>query len=194
MTEIDEKKQTPCSKKCHCDGGEGCCQQGAAKAVPADSTEPHLKKVVIDFLYLDLNVCQRCQGAEQNLDEAIAEVAAVLESAGYHVTVNKVKIASEELALKHKFLSSPTIRVNSQDIILAVTETACKDCGELCGDNVDCRSWEYEGVGYDEPPKAMIINAIMKAVYGDQTQQVNVNETYVLPENLKKFFAGQQAK
>lgn len=191
MTEIDKKKQTQCSKKCKCGGGEGCCQQGPVKAA---QPEPQTKELVVDFLYLDLNVCERCQGAEQNLDEAIAEVAALLKSAGYHVTVNKVNINTEELAVEHQFLSSPTIRVNGQDISLAVTETACKDCGDLCGDSVDCRSWEYEGVAYNEPPKAMIINAIMKAVYGDQTQPANATEAYVLPENLKKFFAGQQAK
>ena len=83
------------------------------------------KKIDIDFLYLDLDTCKRCQGAESNLDQAINEVSAVLTSAGYEVSVNKVNISSPELAIKHSFLSSPTIRINGNDISLDVTETAC---------------------------------------------------------------------
>lgn len=117
------------SKGCSCNGSD-CCGSFNEK-----------KKMVIDFLYLDLDTCVRCQGTESNLDVAISEVSAVLKSAGFEVSVNKINITTPELATKYEFLSSPTIRINGNDIALDVTETACLDCGDICGDSVDCRSW-----------------------------------------------------
>ena len=163
---------------CSC-GSNDCCDPAPAK-----------KKMTIEFLYLDLTVCERCQGTESNLDKAVEEVSKVLEAAGYDLKINKVNIISEELAVKHKFISSPTIRVNGRDIALSVKETECKECGDLCGDDVECRVWEYEGQEYTEPPTAMIINAIMKEVYGGSETNPPANDGYVLPDNLKTFFRG----
>lgn len=163
---------------CSC-GSEGCYSPSLKK-----------KKIEIHFLYLDLTKCKRCKGAKSNLDQAIKEVSVVLNAAGYEVLMKKINITSPELAIKHKFLSSPTIRINGKDIALDVTETACKDCKDICGDSVDCRSWVYEGVEHPEPPKEMIVNAIMKAIYGGQSETQNTNEDYIFPENLKTFFDG----
>lgn len=169
------------TKGCSCSGG--CC-----------SPEQEKKKVDIDFLYLDLNTCERCQEAECNLDQAINEVSAVLKSAGYEVSVNKINITTPDLATKYEFLSSPTIRINGNDISLEVTETSCKDCGDICGDSVDCRSWVYEGVEHPEPPKEMIVNAIMNEVYGGRTNHNDKKSEYVMPQNLKVFFDGIKTK
>lgn len=165
----------------------GCCSCGSSNCC---APEPERKKITIDFLYLDLTVCERCQGTETNLDQAMNEISYVLSVAGFEIELNKVNIASEELAIKHKFISSPTIRVNGRDIDVNVKETSCKECGDLCGDDVDCRVWEYEGVEYNEPPKAMIINAIMKEVYGSTTIIAQDETEYVIPDNLKTFFSG----
>jgi len=109
--------------------------------------------LVIDFLYLDLSVCTRCQGTDTSLDEALAEVSRVLEATGTEVIVNKINVNTEELAIKHRFLSSPTIRVNGHDIQMEVKESLCESCGDLCGDEVDCRVWVYQGKEYTVPPK-----------------------------------------
>lgn len=92
------------------------------------------------------------------------------------------------MAEAHKFLSSPTIRINGQDIQLEVKESLCESCGDLCGDVVDCRVWIYQGLEYTVPPKGMIIEAILKAVYGGQPEEVPSAEQYVMPENLKNFY------
>lgn len=168
---------------CSCDSGSSCCGQEGQK-----------KNIQIDFLYLDLNVCERCQGTESNLDQAIHDVSAVLKAAGYEVIVNKINITSPELAIAHQFLSSPTIKINGHDIAVELNETTCKDCGDLCGDTVDCRSWSYEGTDYSEPPKEMIVNAIMKAVYGGESELPVTSQAYVLPENLINFFNGLDKK
>lgn len=163
-----------------CSCGSGCC-----------SPQPEKKKLVIDFLYLDLSVCERCQGAESNLDAAISEVWGVLKAAGFDIEVNKVNIISRELAMKYKFLSSPTIRVNGRDIAMEVKESQCTECGDLCGDSVDCRVWTYEGADFTEPPKEMVINAILKEVYGG-SQAAEEEAEYVIPENLARFFEGME--
>ncbi len=137
-------------------------------------------------MFLDLSVCQRCQGADENLDAAVSEVTSVLETAGYEIIVNKINITSKELAVKHEFRSSPTIRVNGVDIMDEVHESGCCDCGSLCGKSVDCRVFDHEGKQYTSPPKTMIVNAILKTVYAGAPAKRHA--PYVLPENLKEFF------
>jgi len=167
------------------------CSCGSANCCPPKAEK---KQLFIDFLYLDLNVCERCQGADKNLEEAVSEVSPVLTAAGYEVTVNKVNITSNELAEKHLFVSSPTLQINGKDITIDVKESNCRDCGDLCGDTVNCRVFTYEGVDYDEPPKELIINAILKEVYGTQTESIAKTDEYILPENLRLFFEGQTLK
>lgn len=155
------------------------------------------KKIVIDFMYLDLSVCERCQGAEGSLEEAIDEVKRVLELTGVEVVVNKIHIDSEEKAIRYRFVSSPTIRINGKDIQLVTKESLCESCGDLCGDEVDCRVWVYNGREYNVPPKAMIIDAILREVYSSKDDKSKSNEEeqdYELPENLKKFFAAMRKK
>lgn len=104
-----------------------CCSGDAECCYP----EPEHRRVEIDFLYLDLTVCTRCIGPETNLEAAIREVSNVLKMAGFDVVVNKISITSKELAVKHKFLSSPTIRVNGRDIQPNIRESACEGCADL---------------------------------------------------------------
>lgn len=149
------------------------------------------KKITIDFLYLDLNTCVRCQGVDEGLEEAIEDVTKVLQLTGVEVIVNKIYIANKEMAIEHKFVSSPTIRVNGIDIQMEVKESHCESCGDLCGDDVDCRVWIYKGKEYEIPPKAMIVDAILREVYGDTEITLGNKynkEKYQLPENLGRFF------
>ncbi|MDF2883715.1 MAG: hypothetical protein K0R54_4277 [Clostridiaceae bacterium] len=150
------------------------------------------KRVVIDFLFLDLSTCTRCQGTNTNLDEAIEDVSTVLEAADFEVIVNKIHVTSEEEAIKYKFLSSPTIRVNSHDIQLEVKESLCESCGDLCGSDVNCRVFVYEGEEYTEPPKAMIIEGVLKEIYGKKDNAEK--QDYTIPKNLKKFYTSIEKK
>ena len=96
-------------------------------------------------MYLDLSHCTRCQGTESNLEEAIVDVAKVLELTGVEVVVNKIHIDSEEKAIQYQLESSPTIRINGKDIQLETRESKCESCGDLCGEEVDCRVWVFNG-------------------------------------------------
>lgn len=51
----------------------------------------------------------------------------------------------------------------------------------------------YQGQEYTVPPKAMIIEAILKEVYGGQERHVTAPE-YVLPDNLKNFYSAMGSK
>lgn len=170
----------------------GCsCDPGCCGSTPENTVDKRL--IVIDFLYLDLSVCTRCQGTDSSLDEALAEVSKVLEATRVNVVVNKINVLNEELAIAHKFVSSPTIRINGQDIQMDVKENLCESCEDLCGDEVDCRVWVYQGKEYTVPPKAMIMEAILKEVYGGDKSSNITEQEYVMPENLKQFYAAMKS-
>ena len=87
------------------------------------------KEIRIDYLYLDLNTCDRCMGTDAVLEQVIEELAPAFTLAGYRILYTKIEIAREEDAIKNKFLSSPTIRVNGADICDSVKESDCGCCG-----------------------------------------------------------------
>lgn len=171
----------------------GCCSCSPGCCGSKEDSKENKRRITIDFLYLDLTVCSRCQGTDESLDDALSEVSKVLEATGVEVLVNKINITSEDLAMKYKFISSPTIRVNGRDIQMDIKESLCESCGDLCGDEVDCRIWIYQGKEYTVPPKAMIIEAILKEVYG-KNDDINAEKEYIMPENLKKFYAAMNEK
>ena len=173
---------------CTCGESSGC-RGHDAPAGTVSLEGPH-SAVVVDLLYLDNRVCGRCQGAEAVLDQAVSELTPVLHATGRRMVVNRVNITTRELAREHRFVSSPTIRVNGHDIQPAGSESRCEACGTLCGDVVDCRTWDYNGEHFSTPPKALIVNAILSAVYATNPDLEPVYGDYVLPENLERFFAG----
>jgi len=149
-----------------------------------------MKKIIIDFMYLDLRTCERCVATDDNLDCALALLSDAFRKLGYTVERNKIEIKTRELAEKHQFRSSPTIRVNGIDICGEIKECWCKDCGDLCDDDVDCRVFLYDGKEFDQPPVPMIIDGILKVLYGNLSV---VEEEYKLPNNLDRFFKSKHA-
>lgn len=150
------------------------------------------KEIKIDYLYLDLNTCDRCVGTDRILEEVIEELSPAFALAGYHVSYRKTEIATEGDAVLHRFLSSPTVRVNGRDICDEVTESDCGCCGEISGTQVDCRTFGYEGKLYHIPPKAMLAEAILKKAF--TAEKLDPCEPYEIPRNLKKFFKGKEEK
>lgn len=144
------------------------------------------KLIDIEFLFLDLNVCERCQGSDKNLDIATQLLRPVLSKLGYKFSITKVNVSTEELANHYRFESSPTIRINNVDIQEDVQEDNCKSCGDLCGDSVDCRVFTYQNKQYHEPPIGMIIDQILRSIY--TPQPIKEPNNYQIPENLLKFY------
>jgi len=149
-----------------------------------------MKKLIVDFMYLDLRTCERCMATDDNLDQALSLMADALRILGYKVERNKIEIKTRELAEQHRLISSPTIRVNGVDICGEIKECFCKDCKDLCDDDVDCRVFVYDGKEFDQPPVPMIIDGILKVLYGGHHV---VREDYKLPVNLDRFFRSKRA-
>lgn len=159
--------------------------------MPATATPPVTRELFIDFLFLDLTTCTRCRGTDRSLEAALAQVASLLRAAGIGVLVNKVQVVTEDQARDLRFVSSPTIRVDGSDIALELRESSCgsEACTDGCGDHIACRVWVHEGREYTEPPVAMVVDGILRHVYGGD--RAPVTGRYAVPANLRRFFAGR---
>jgi hypothetical protein len=104
------------------------------------------------------------------------------------------EMETAELAKQYEFLSSPTIRVNGQDICLTVRENSCGCCGMISGTDVDCRVFEYNGETFEVPPKEMLADAILKKVFGPPDCIGSCDIAYELPDNLRAFYIGKSSK
>lgn len=179
-------------------GGCGCspaAQQNTEEFNFENMTASQKKsrQLDIEFLYLDLDVCQPCRGTESNLDEALADIAEMLEKTGVEVDLKKIHVESYEQALSLGFVSSPTIRVGGRDVQLEVKENHCATCSQLSGKNTDCRVWVYRGQEYSAAPRAMIIEAVLEHIYGgsqnsNDTVFATARDTNRPLENLRQFF------
>lgn len=197
----------------HCHGCGNRCPEGAITYVGDDtgwtppSGEPAAqdsgcscgcdaddrKKIVVEYLYLDLDTCDRCIGTDNVLDDVMLTLTPALEMAGFVVDYRKIEMKTPEIATQYRFLSSPTIRVNGSDICLSVAENSCGCCSEISGTDVSCRVFEYNGKSYEVPPKEMIAESVLKEVFGKSEAGCSCGE-YTLPENLKEFYEGKQRK
>jgi hypothetical protein len=150
----------------------------------------HRKHVLVEYLYLDLQVCDRCIGTEEVLNEVLTKLSPVLQLAGYEVEYQKTKMETAEIAQQYRFVSSPTIRVNGRDVCFNLQENPCNCCSGISGSVVDCRVFEYEGQSYEVPPQEMLAEAILKAIFGSQGTPCYPECVYVLPQNLENFYKG----
>ena len=173
-------------------GNGGCgCSESATAVFETENGAPQ-KAIDIEFLYLDLNVCEQCRGSESNLEEALREVSKILDATGVQVNLKKTHIETYEQALAHGFISSPTIRINGRDIALEVKENYCSSCSDLSGTETFCRVWSFQGEEFSTVPKSLVIEMILQEIYGGgkETAKISPERKARLLENLKRFFAG----
>lgn len=161
--------------------------------MPEDVFEKYLEEykkyeedIFVDFLYLDLTTCDRCQDTDLKLEEGMELIREKFPKK--NIYLNKVNVNTKALAYKYSFETSPTIRVNGIDLQQEIIEDDCIACGELCGDQIDCRVWVYEGVEYHEPPVQMIVEEMTRIITKESWKVKQTNKTYSLPENLRKFY------
>lgn len=154
------------------------------------------KEIDIHFMYIDLDVCTRCIGTDESLDTALSQVQDVLAAAGVQVVVRKTLVETVEQARALRFESSPTIRVNDRDIALELRESRCASCESQSSNGpVDCRVWVFNGEEHTEAPPAMIVDAVLRAIYGESGARTNEPDEYSdVTENLKRFFAGRDGE
>jgi hypothetical protein len=158
---------------------------------------PPAREIEVELLALDLNACTRCVGTLANIEEAIETVRRVLKATGAEARVRKVVIESEEQAREHRFEISPTIRINGHDIVFETLESRCDSCTDLCGcdEGTSCRVWRYGDREYTEAPVELVVEAILREVYGESARAAPepVAHEEGVPENLRRFFAGRSA-
>jgi hypothetical protein len=155
------------------------------------SDDPTARRLSIELLALDLQSCGRCVGTSEKLEAAVSSVRDVLRDAHVEVDVVRHVVTSADQARKLRFESSPTIRVDGRDVALEMRESPCADCGELagCGAGISCRIWPWRGREYEQPPKAMLVEAILRAYLQEEPVPMSPSASFRLPENLERFFA-----
>ena len=176
-------------------GGCGCSSTVGQNPQAASEAEAGRKRVEVEFLYLDLDVCSPCRSTESNIEAAFAQVSGMLESAGAELTLKKIHVQSFKQAVELGFLTSPTIRVGGRDLQLDFRENHCATCSEVSGTKTDCRVWLYGGREYSAPPPAMIVEAVLREVYGGApAAAARVVGTETALENLARFFEAKRRK
>jgi hypothetical protein len=180
-----------------------CCGEPCAGTEPAASstevaarggTRPRIDRITVDFLYLDLSTCPRCQGTDQNLEIALAALRPVVDALGVTLEVRKVHVESLEQARAVGLVSSPTIRVNGRDIAVQLVESNCDACGAACGEPIDCRLWLQDGQQQVSAPVEVIIDAVVGEIYAPHRTPDNTSVASAIPENLRRFFTGTTAR
>jgi hypothetical protein len=193
---VKEVKET--NNACGTGGGCGCSETTAVFEDKFVARKAPAREIDIEFLYLDLEVCEQCKGSEGNLDEALREVSAVLEKTGVVVNLRKIHVQSLEQAEALQFISSPTIRVNGRDVTIEVKENYCSSCSELSGGETYCRVWNFQGEEFSTAPKSLVIEAILKEIYGadagSESGETSEEQIKKSLENLKRFFAGRASR
>jgi hypothetical protein len=142
----------------------------------------------VEFLYLDRTVCERCKGTEEVLKEAVEEARRILEPTGVVVSLKMTHVMTGEQAMALGFVSSPTVRVMGRDAAFDVKENRCTSCGDLSGCDITCRIWAWQGMEYSVPPKAMLLDAILRDAYLHPGERLAPAPLKELPANLQKFF------
>lgn len=159
----------------------GCCDPNA---VNDDPNQGRKEVVIVDYLYLDQSICDRCQGTDARVAKAVELVRPILDMAGYNIVMNKVEIENEYLADRFEFLSSPTVRVNGVDICPEVIENECDCCRSLSSYDVYCRQFDFNGKLYEVPPTAYVVKRLLEIVFHGEKPAY---DEYVMPENIRGF-------
>jgi hypothetical protein len=128
-----------------------------------------MNQLTIDFLYLDLSCCERCQSTDKTMDEVLMELRQELKVID-HLTVNKIRINTKKDEEMYGLKRSPTIRLNGQDLEeivsgeMVMSDNYCGSCSKVCGEETNCRTFEYEGETSENIPKEMLREGILKVL------------------------------
>lgn len=173
--------------------GCGC----SGKKETAVESKPETKRISIEFLYLDLEVCDPCKSSESATVDALEEVASIVRATGAEIELNRIHVESLEQAIALGFQTSPTIRVNGRDLQLNFKESHCRTCSELSGTETSCRVWDFQGREHKSLPKAMLIEAVLREIYGgaaEKSEPDKIAGNRAGLKNLAAFFAAKSQK
>lgn len=151
-------------------------------------------RIAVDLYYIDIDSCDRCQGASEVLGQAVALVEPALKSLGMALNVTETLVETAEQATAVRLLSSPSIRIQGHDIQADFVESSCKACSSLPNQSqVDCRTWTYRGETFSALPKGLIVEALLRAALDGTAAPSAQAEPYEMPANLRVFFKRKSA-
>lgn len=123
-----------------------------------------IRRMNVEFRYFDRSTCSRCKATGRNAEKAIERLRETLAGAGVSVRLKTKKLPASRLG------ESNSVLINGTDIeALAGGKkdrrfTSCKGCSTLAKCQCDCRAYSYRGKKYPFIPKAMIREAVKKAL------------------------------
>jgi len=154
------------------------------------------RTVIVDFLYLDNESCDRCIGTEDALETTLKRVEPILDALDVTITVRDIHVSTLEAAEATQLAVSPTMRINGRDIQPDYLENTCESSGYLCAceGDVDCRLWRYRGEEYTTAPIELLVEELLQAIVPNQTQFDGSRETkaYQISSNVQDFFTNTE--
>jgi NAD-dependent dihydropyrimidine dehydrogenase PreA subunit len=63
------------------------------------------RTILVEYLYLDLQSCDRCIGTDKVLEEVLTTLTPALQLAGYEVEYNRIEIETATKAIQYQFVS-----------------------------------------------------------------------------------------
>jgi hypothetical protein len=152
------------------------------------------RTVTVDFLYLDNESCDRCMGTEDALEAALERIEPILDVLDVGITVRDIHVSTLDAAEATQLAVSPTIRIDGRDIQPDYIENTCESCGDLCecGDDVDCRLWQYRDEEHSTAPVGLLVESLVQAIApnGMQYSGPRESQAYRLSSNVQDFFEG----
>lgn len=170
------------------------CDCGTDRASMATS-RPVSRDLSVEILYIDIDTCDRCQGADAILKRAIATVRQPLAAMGVAIDLTETLVETAEQATALRFHSSPSIRIDGRDIQSDPRESECEACSALPNQSkVECRTWTYQGKSFTTPPEELLVRALLLAALAPIGDPPKVEAPFVLPDNLRTFFQNKDVR
>jgi len=125
-----------------------------------------MKKLRIEFRYVDRKTCSRCRTTDKNAGKTVQGLRKALEEAGVAVDFKTTKLPVSKLA------QSNSILINGKDVEEIINgkknvrSSACRGCSEIMESPCECRTYVYRGRKYSYIPNMMIREAIRNSTQG----------------------------
>ena len=123
-----------------------------------------MKKLRIEFRYVDRNTCSRCRTTDKNVERTVRGLRKALRESDFAVDFKTTKLPVSKLA------QSNSVLINGKDVEEIVNGkknvrlSACQGCGKILKSACNCRAYIYRGRKYQYVPRAMIREAIRNSL------------------------------
>jgi len=140
----------------NCSGCSSCSTCGGG------SCEPEITKALkLNMVFDDQTDSGKCDATDEAISEALEGMKDFLNDNRIKIQYNSVKLINREQADLLGFKDLPTILINGRDIQADYKENTCK-----CHPDKVIKGWIYMGMEMDTPPKELVTDALIEAIYG----------------------------